>query len=76
MVHQKIDGFAVIQRNFLGKGYKVVGIGQDTCEAIQDANQRLTNSRFATRDFMRNNDECKLVKAKITVSYEKPEAVK
>lgn len=70
MGRQTIDGYAVIQPKLGSKGFRVVGIGQDTCEAWADASQKVTRGNVPTRDMFREYPEMKCVPAKITVTFD------
>jgi hypothetical protein len=67
-------GFAVVRKAFIGRSYDVVGIGQDRPEAWLDAIWTTGQDKLDTKEFIARNPDLKMVKADITVTFEKSEA--
>ncbi len=69
MSKQTISGFAVIGPKWMGKGFEVKGIGQQTCEAWSDASFNVSGGRVPSRDMPKEYIHLKCVEAKITVTF-------
>lgn len=73
MGRKTLDGFAVVRKSVLGRGYEVLGVGlDDTPSACRDAAERQTKGRLDAVSFMRQNPDCRAVPAKITVTFDDP----
>lgn len=70
-----MDGYAVVRKTFGGKGLDVVGIGLDTPSAWRDAAENIDQGRSDARECIARHPECKLVKAKITCTFTRPEGL-
>lgn len=69
MSKQTITGYAVIGQKWLGKGFEVKGIGQQTCEAWSDASYSVSQGKVPSRDMPKEYPHLKCVEAKITVTF-------
>lgn len=73
MGRKTLDGFAVVRKSALGRGYEVLGVGlDDTPSACRDAAERFSSGRLDGATFMRENPDCRCIEAKITVTFDDP----
>lgn len=73
MGRKTLDGYAVVRKSALGRGFEVLGVGlDDTPSACRDAAERQTKGRCDAVSFMRENPDCRAIPAKITVTFDDP----
>lgn len=75
MARTTIDGYAVVRKAFGKQGMYVVGLGLDSPSAWRDAAEYMDQGRTDARECIARHPECKLVEAKITCTFSRPEGM-
>lgn len=73
MGRKTLDGYAVVRKSLIGRGFDVLGVGlDDTPSACRDAAERHGGGRCDAVSFMRENPDCRAIECRITVTFEDP----
>lgn len=69
------EGFAIVRKNPLGRGFEVGGVGLDEISAWRDAAEKVTCGRLDAKTFARQHREYQKAPVRITVTFDPDQRV-